>query len=140
MLQLLFFRGARVDAAEDGGRQAHHCAAQQGHTAGLHLLLGCGAQVDAACGGGDQSLHLASRYGHAPSLQLLLDRGASVRDGGRAVQSAVRERHINIALKLVHYGADIPDYRGQVGQAEDEYDYYDMTHMPSETSRLKGQL
>jgi ankyrin repeat protein len=71
MVQLLLGKGAAVDAADEDGWTALHCAALNGHEATVRLLLEKGAAVDAADEGGWTALRWAARNGHEAIVQML---------------------------------------------------------------------
>jgi uncharacterized protein len=91
LAEYLLAKGADVHAADHGGLNALHCAADNSSKAGLvRLLLAKGASVHAASDEGVQPLHtaaaparfggcllIAASEGHAQMVQLLLRHGAA---------------------------------------------------------------
>jgi ankyrin repeat protein len=60
------------------GWTALQCAAQEGHTAVVQLLLDAGAAVDVVAADGHTALHRAACGGQTAVVQLLLNAHASV--------------------------------------------------------------
>ncbi|XP_056640906.1 serine/threonine-protein phosphatase 6 regulatory ankyrin repeat subunit B [Diorhabda sublineata] len=69
--------GANVEASDEDGLTALHCAASRGHTDCMDTLLTlCGASVDVIDTNGCTALHYAVTLGHADATALLLAHGA----------------------------------------------------------------
>jgi len=90
-----------------------HCAAINGHTKCLELLLNKGIDITAKNNLGYTSQHLASENGHLNCLLLLLDNGGvNINDNNNlftlsALQGAAREGHKNCVEVLLDRNADI---------------------------------
>lgn len=75
-------RGAAPDHADDAGRTPLYCAAKNGRSGAVRLLLDAGADADPE--GADTPLWVASREGRGPVVEVLLDAGARTNLPGRA--------------------------------------------------------
>jgi ankyrin repeat protein len=109
LAEYLLAKGADVHAADHGGLNALHCAADNSSKAGLvRLLLAKGASVHAASDEGVQPLHTAAGTGSVAIAELLLaagaDAAAPARFGG-CLLIAASEGHAQMVQLLLRHGA-----------------------------------
>jgi uncharacterized protein len=122
----LLEKGAKVDAQDREGQTALMWAAAEGHAEVIELLVKHGAKVDHRLKSGFTAFLFAAREGKSAAVKKLLQLGADVHDaidtkestGGRdapngtsAVLMAVENGHFELAMDLIHAGADPNDMR-----------------------------
>ena len=122
----LLDQGAKVDARDQAHQTALMWAAAEGHADVIELLVKSGAKIDQRLDSGFTALLFAAREGKPAAVKKLLQLGADVHDaidtkektGGRdapngtsAVLLAVENGHFELAMDLIHAGADPNDQR-----------------------------
>ena len=133
-VRALLAKGADPNAREEREQTALMWAAAEGHAAVTHALLEVGADMHAQLKSGFTPMFFAVREGHIDVVHTFLEAGADVhellqrvKDGpDRAVNNAsyrpvddgispllmaVRNGHFELAVALVHAGADPNDQR-----------------------------
>ena len=147
-VRLLLERGADVNAQGGIYGTALQAAAYDGNEDIVRLLLERGADVNAQCGKCGTALQAAvvgsgERTGEISRdiIQMLFKKGADVHaQGGKygtALQAAISEGHEDVAVLLLHYGADINVLQTaaaseELGRKEPHFSYgkkKDMTKM-----------
>ncbi|KAI9857597.1 MAG: hypothetical protein M1813_008189 [Trichoglossum hirsutum] len=109
-----------VDAADNYGRTALHCAAAGGHGAVVQALLDNGADIEAKGKGGQTALHHAASMGRGSTVEILLSRGTNREakdvNGWTALHVAARQGHGAMVQLLVDNGLDhvAEDVRGKI--------------------------
>ena len=112
VVQLLLWRGVKVDPYSLETATPLICAAQAGHKDVVQLLLDKGAEINRLTTRGHGSaLRRASRNGHDSVVSLLLDRGAeiegSVEDTWSTLMGAALKGHDKTLRLLLEKGADV---------------------------------
>ena len=133
-VRALLAHGADPNALEQRDQTALMWAAAEGHAAVVHALAEVGADIHATLRSGFTPMFFAVREGHIDVVHTLLEAGTDVnevlqrvKDGpdppgnsasGRSVDThisplimAVRNGHFELAVALVHDGADPNDQR-----------------------------
>jgi len=91
------------------GERPIHCAAQDGHTEVVRLLLAKGVPVDGRGGNRNTPLHTAARDGHFETVDLLIASGADVEarceDASTPLDLAARKNHVAVIERLLGAGA-----------------------------------
>lgn len=91
------------------GTEPIHCAAQEGKTEVVELLLEKGVPIDATGGNDNTVLHVAARDGHAATVELLIRRGAALEarcdDDATPLDLASRGGHTQVIELLLQAGA-----------------------------------
>ncbi len=119
----LIGRGAKVNDRERiGDQSAIHWAANDGHAEVVASLIAAGADPMDTLPSGFTPLLLAARQGHRETVRTLLDAGVplnssfkkksnsrSPRPGTNALMLAVENGHFELAIDLIHAGADPND-------------------------------
>lgn len=126
-VKALIEKGAKVNAEEREDQTALMWAAAEGHAEVIDLLIQNGADVKHRLDSGFTAFLFASREGKGVAVKKLLQLGSDVHDaiitedkaGGRdapdgcsAVILAVSNGHFELAMDLIHAGADPNDMRG----------------------------
>ncbi len=137
-VRALLARGADPNAREAREQTALMWAAAEGHAAIVHALLEIGAELDPRLRSGFTPLFFAVREGHTDVVHTLLEAGADVDDllvrvkdgpdptvnnatyrpvddGISPLILAIRNGHFELAIDLVHAGADPNDLRSGFG-------------------------
>ncbi|BBN18397.1 hypothetical protein MPTK1_8g02160 [Marchantia polymorpha subsp. ruderalis] len=103
-------KGAQVDAGDQYGWTALHCAAFKGHAEVVGELLAHGASVQSRDLEGHTPLHCAVETGRKDVVQLLIGRGADVNAqsvrGATPLNIAAALKYAGILRFLLHRGAD----------------------------------
>ncbi|RYP03601.1 hypothetical protein DL764_005031 [Monosporascus ibericus] len=111
IVQLLFDKGAELDAKDSNSRTPLLWAAENGHKEIVQLLLDEGAKTDTKDNDGRTPLLLAVETEHKEIVQLLLDKGAEVdlkdKDGRMPLSWAAENGHKEIVQLLFDKGAEI---------------------------------
>ncbi|KAJ6784959.1 hypothetical protein PWT90_01758 [Aphanocladium album] len=107
IIQCLLTAGVPANSGKFG---ALPCAAAQGFTAIMQLLLKNGAEIEPPSLPLGTALEDASEGGHIDAVQWLLDNGSSVK--GAAVHSAATGGHLEIVRLLIARGADVNTRHG----------------------------
>lgn len=124
-VDLLLEAGAKVDSIERNGQTALMWAAAEGHTQVVKRLLYAGADPNRSLPSGFTPLMFAARQGKIEVARTLIasgvevngvmqpksTRGRAPRDKMSALMLAVESGHFELALELVHLGADPNDQR-----------------------------
>ncbi|WP_165698754.1 ankyrin repeat domain-containing protein [Bremerella volcania] len=124
-VDLLLKAGAEVDSTERNGQTALMWAAAEGHTQVVQRLLQAGADPNRSLSSGFTALMFAARQGKIDVARTLIASGVDVnrvmrpkstagrapRDKMSALMLAVESGHFELALDLVHLGADPNDQR-----------------------------
>lgn len=107
-MRALLEKGAHVNKGKIG-KTALMCAAQNGHTDIVRLLIEKGADVNTVAAGTGTALMDAAGNGHADIVRILLEKGANVNVnvGGTALMFAAREGNADIVRALLKKGADL---------------------------------
>jgi ankyrin repeat protein len=125
VVRTLVEHGADVDATERKGQTALMWAAAEGNAAAVDQLLLSGADLDQELRSGFTAWMFAARQGHIDVVDRLLQAGADIQavmkpanTNGRAPRArmsalmlAVESGHFELAMFLVHKGADPNDQR-----------------------------
>ncbi|MCR9202368.1 MAG: ankyrin repeat domain-containing protein [Planctomycetaceae bacterium] len=126
VIRVLLKYDANVGETERRGQTALMWAAAAGNAAATKALIDASADVNAASSQGFTALMFAARDGQPQTVQLLCKAGAEVntaiepkwktvrvpRKGSTALTLAVESGHFELAMQLVHNGADPNDQRG----------------------------
>ena len=133
-VRALLAHGADPNALEQRDQTALMWAAAEGHTAVVHALVEVGADIHATLKSGFTPMFFAVREGHIDVVHTLLEAGNDVNEVLQRVQDgpdrvvnnasyrpvdsgisplimAVRNGHLELAVALVHAGADPNDQR-----------------------------
>lgn len=111
-VRTLLDAGAPVDATDQDGRSALHCAVMVNELAIVEMLLAAGAKPDLADAVGDVPLHFAAQHpARLPVLKLLLERAPQVvnKHGGAGrlpLTIAVDAKFVDGIKLLLQNGAD----------------------------------
>ena len=104
IIQLLFSKGASLEAKSLNWGTPLHCAASCGHTSTVELLLSKGASLEAEDCDELTPLHCAVLHGHTSTVELLLSKGASItalnERGQTPLDVATQELHTD-TIKLL---------------------------------------
>jgi ankyrin repeat protein len=126
VVKALLEKGAAVNDHDDKGQTALMWAAAQGHADVIELLAKQGAEINHRLSSGFTAFLFAAREGKKVAVMKLMQLGADVRDaivtenktGGRdapngasAVILAIENGHFELAMDLIHAGADPNDMR-----------------------------
>lgn len=108
--ELLFTKGARVEAEDNRRAQPIHLAAAAGTHEMLELLLDYGASVDARDMKGLTPLHIAAYMGHLRCVEVLVVEDAKTvhvmdRNGATPFHWAVMGGHEKVGARLLRAGA-----------------------------------
>ncbi|HJN42991.1 MAG: hypothetical protein CL477_08815 [Acidobacteria bacterium] len=137
-VRALLARGADPNAREARDQTALMWAAAEGHASIVHALLETGAEINPRLRSGFTPLFFAVREGHADVVHTLFEAGADVDDllvrvkdgpdptvnnatyrpvddGISPLILAIRNGHFELAIDLVHAGADPNDLRSGFG-------------------------
>lgn len=115
IVRMLLFRGADIEACQDGVGTPMQCAALFGHINIVELLINRGTNLYARSSGqlGDTALHQAAARGHGNVIELLLNSGftnmnlqSTYHDGRTALHWAVISGHNDAVKILLENGAD----------------------------------
>jgi len=114
-----------IDLQDSHKESGLHIAAWHGFPRIVEVLCQAGANLDIKNEDDETPLHVAAARGHIECIRCLLDgssgtRGASTLDaqdrrGSTSLHLALRRHHTNVALLLLHSGADfdLPDSEGE---------------------------
>jgi uncharacterized protein len=126
VVKALLENGARTESHDRSGQTALMWAAAEGHADVLELLVKSGARIDQRLDSGFTAFLFAAREGKIAAVKKLLQLGADVHDaiktdddtngrdapdGTSAVLLAVENGHFELAMDIIHAGADPNDMR-----------------------------
>ena len=100
----LLRKGANVDEAGDGSKNALHLATAAGHETLVKMLLRNGADPNIVIGDSEwhTALHLAAEQGHYRTVRVLLEHGSRINDAGcAAMRKAIEGRHVETVRVLL---------------------------------------
>jgi ankyrin repeat protein len=113
-------RGTNVNAKDEAGNTALHCATWRNNLDMVKLLIQHGADVNAQGEDGETALHWAVGHDNLDIATLLIQHGADVNakdnKGRTALYCAAYNNNTDIATLLIQHGADVnaKDKNGQV--------------------------
>ena len=87
------------------------CAAFNGHSTSIEILIQHGAELNVKDNDGDTALIDAARYGHSTSIEILLQHGTKLNvknnKGNTALICAARKGHSTSIEILIKHSADV---------------------------------
>ncbi|KAG0478779.1 hypothetical protein HPP92_013498 [Vanilla planifolia] len=78
MMKVLLEKGATLDARDEEGYTALHCAAEAGQAEAVDVLVKRGAEIEARIAKGRTSMEIAASLGYAGIVRILVQGGATV--------------------------------------------------------------
>lgn len=127
-VEKLIKAGANLDAREVKGQNALMWAAAEGNVDAIEQLLTAGADTKYTLKSGFNALMFAARNGHRSAVHFLIQNGFDInstmdpkKTGGRHPRKgmsplllAIESGHLELALKMIEWGADPNDQRSGV--------------------------